>query len=70
MQLHKQRIKHLLFEQHTQAVEKQADGKVALKLAQETQVDSERELKADVRDLKVSPEPPLSPPLPPPSPRV
>jgi hypothetical protein len=72
LQLHKQRIKHLLFEQHTQAVEKQADGKVALKLAQETQVDSERELKADVRDLKVSPEPPspsplspLPPPLPP-----
>lgn len=53
LQLHKQRIKHLLFEHQAEAVDKQGDGKVVLKLAQEAQADSERELKADTRDLKV-----------------
>jgi hypothetical protein len=52
--MHKQRIKHLLFEQQAEAVDKQIDGTVVLKVAQESGADSERELKADVRDLKVS----------------
>lgn len=48
----KQRIKHLLFEHQADTTDTLTDGQAALKLGLEEHVGSERELKADRRDLK------------------
>lgn len=51
LKVHKTRIKHLLFEHQGDATDGRTDGAVGLKLAQEAHRESERELKADKRDL-------------------
>jgi growth arrest-specific protein 8 len=52
IKVYKQRIKHLLFEHQSEATDARTDAQTALKLQQEKERDSEKELKVDRRDLK------------------
>lgn len=52
IKVYKQRIKHLLFEHQSEATDSRTEGQVSLKLQQEKERASERELTADRRDLK------------------
>lgn len=53
MQVYKQRIKHLLYEQQNETTVKKTAGQVSLKMAQGEHTASESQLKADKRGLKV-----------------
>jgi hypothetical protein len=51
IKVYKQRVKHLVFEHHTERTEVKTTGQGSLKLAQDDHRESEQELRQDLRSL-------------------
>ena len=53
LQVYKQKVKHLLYEHQNNISELKAESTVALKLAQDDNMNQEKDLRKDKRSLKV-----------------